>query len=193
MSEAANTTDETKELPAVDPVVTESEAAAEAASTAEVAATAKAPLSGRLKLALNRVDQHVEAAVEPGAAPRPARRARLRIARIDPWSVMKTSLVFSVALAIMGFVAVWVLWMIVSLSGALDAVQGMIDSLIGNPDSGSGIQISRYADQWRVLGISALVGVANVVLLTAISTLMAFLYNLAAGVLGGLEITLAED
>jgi len=37
------------------------------------------------------------------------------------------------------------------------------------------------------------VSAANVVLLTAIATLAAFLYNLSAALLGGLEVTLAED
>ena len=38
-----------------------------------------------------------------------------------------------------------------------------------------------------------LVAVVDVVLLTAIATLAAFLYNMAAALLGGIEVTLAED
>ena len=38
-----------------------------------------------------------------------------------------------------------------------------------------------------------LVAVIDVVLLTAIATLAAFLYNMAAALLGGIEVTLAED
>jgi hypothetical protein len=38
-----------------------------------------------------------------------------------------------------------------------------------------------------------IVAVADVILITAIATLGAFLYNLAAGLLGGVEVTLAED
>ena len=38
-----------------------------------------------------------------------------------------------------------------------------------------------------------LVAVIDVVLLTAIATLGAFLYNMAAALLGGIEVTLAED
>ena len=45
----------------------------------------------------------------------------------------------------------------------------------------------------RVLSFTMLVSVLNVILLTAIATLGAFLYNLAASLLGGLEVTLAED
>ncbi len=38
-----------------------------------------------------------------------------------------------------------------------------------------------------------LVAVVDVVLLTAIATLGAFLYNMSAALLGGIEVTLAED
>ena len=38
-----------------------------------------------------------------------------------------------------------------------------------------------------------IVAVVDVILITAIATLGAFLYNLAAALLGGLEVTLAED
>ena len=44
-----------------------------------------------------------------------------------------------------------------------------------------------------MLGITALVAVINVVITTALGTLAAFLYNLSANILGGLELTLAED
>ena len=43
------------------------------------------------------------------------------------------------------------------------------------------------------MGITLVVAAADVVLLTALATLCAFMYNLAASLLGGLEVTLAED
>jgi hypothetical protein len=45
----------------------------------------------------------------------------------------------------------------------------------------------------RVMGFTMLVAVVDVILITAIATLGAFLYNLAAGLLGGIEVTFAED
>ena len=50
-----------------------------------------------------------------------------------------------------------------------------------------------YLGTSRVLGFTMLVAVIDVVLLTAIATLGAFLYNMAAALLGGIEVTLAED
>ncbi|WP_316670101.1 DUF3566 domain-containing protein [uncultured Propionibacterium sp.] len=123
---------------------------------------------------------------------RPTRKARLRIARFDPWSVMKTSFLFSIAAGIILFIAVWVLWGIIALSGALDQAQEALTALIGS-SSGSGLELSNYVSQWRVLGFTAIVAVLNVVFITAVCTLLSFLYNLAANVIGGLEVTLAED
>lgn len=123
---------------------------------------------------------------------RPTRKARLRIARFDPWSVMKTSFLFSIAAGVILFVAVWVVWGIFALSGALDQAQEALTALVGS-SSGSGLELSNYISQWRVLGFTAIVAVLNVVFITAICTLLSFLYNLAANVIGGLEVTLAED
>ncbi|MDP8932371.1 MAG: DUF3566 domain-containing protein, partial [Actinomycetota bacterium] len=50
-----------------------------------------------------------------------------------------------------------------------------------------------YVGTSRVLGFTMLVAAVDVVLLTAIATLGAFLYNMAAALLGGVEVTLAED
>jgi hypothetical protein len=46
--------------------------------------------------------------------------------------------------------------------------------------------------QGKFVGIGALVAAANVVLLTALATLGALLYNICASFTGGLEVTLAE-
>ena len=50
-----------------------------------------------------------------------------------------------------------------------------------------------YLGTVRVLGFTMIVAVVDVILLTAIATLGAFLYNMAAALLGGIEVTLAED
>lgn len=124
---------------------------------------------------------------------RPARKARLRISKLDPWSVMKTALMFSVAGAIILFVAVALLWSVIEASGALDTLQETMNSLLGNPDGTGSIQVNSIIDRWRVLGFTAIISAVNVILLTALATLAAFLYNLSSSVLGGLDITLAED
>lgn len=133
------------------------------------------------------------------AAPRPAkpaprtRKARLRVARIDPWSVMKTAFLFSIAFGIMFWVGTWLLWTVVVQSGLFDAINSAMLNLIQNPGNATAWRIEDYVNTNKVLGVAALIAVINVVISTALGTLFAFLYNLSANVLGGLELTLAED
>lgn len=123
---------------------------------------------------------------------RRTRKARLRLARLDPWSVMKTTFLFSIAFGIMMMVIAWVLWTVLSGSGALDSVNQFMTTLIGDQDGGR-FQVEDWINGPRVLGFAALIAAIDVVILTAVATLFAFLYNLAATVIGGLEVTLAED
>ena len=121
------------------------------------------------------------------------RRARLRISRVDPWSVMKTSFLFSVALGVMTWVAVYVVWTIVGASGMFEAVNNALTMVLASPQDQTPIRIEDYVNTNKVMGITALIGVINVAILTALGTIFAFLYNLSANILGGLELTLAED
>lgn len=141
----------------------------------------------------------------PPVAPRPpqrstapvrrttrVRKARLRLMRLDPWSVMKTAFLLSVALGISLFVAVAVLWSVLDAAGVFTAVGDLVRDLTQSDTSG-GVDIENYTALSRVLGFTTLIAVVDVVLVTALATLGAFLYNLSASLLGGLEVTLAED
>ncbi|WP_232549223.1 DUF3566 domain-containing protein [Propioniciclava soli] len=131
--------------------------------------------------------------------PRPAasavrtRRARLRISRVDPWSVMKTSFLFSIAGGIMTWVAVYVIWTLLGASGMFEAIDAGLTMLLSNPQDQTPVRMEDFVNTNRVMGITALFAVVNVILLTALGTIFAFLYNLSANILGGLELTLAED
>ena len=128
--------------------------------------------------------------------PRPSirvRRARLRISRVDPWSVMKTSFLFSIAAGIMLWVAVYVLWTLIGASGMIEAINGVLTTLLSSDQDQSPFRVEDFVNTNKVMGFTTLFAVVNVVILTALGTIFAFLYNLSAGILGGLELTLAED
>lgn len=122
---------------------------------------------------------------------RRTRKARLRLARLDPWSVMKTTFLFSIAFGIMMWVVTAVLWSVLVGSGALESANSFVNQLLG--DAENSFDVTTYISAQRVLGLAALIAVLDVLIITAVATLMAFLYNLAATVMGGLEVTLAED
>ena len=121
------------------------------------------------------------------------RRARLRLTRVDPWSVMKTSFLLSVAFGVVTFVAIFMVWSVLGAAGVWDSINSAVASIVEGDSGNSTFDVTDYVGMSRVLGFTLLVSVLDVVLMTAIATLTAFLYNLAAALLGGIEVTLAED
>jgi hypothetical protein len=123
---------------------------------------------------------------------KPARRqAMLTLARVEPWSVMKFSFVASVVAFIILFVAVAVLYMILSALGVFDSLQHTVSTITGAQGS-SGTDISHYYSASVVLGYTAMLGALNIVLITAMSTVGSVIYNLIAKTIGGIEVTLRE-
>jgi hypothetical protein len=158
------------------------------------------PLSERISAKLSRAaDEHrANATAEraPVTAPkpgrRPPRRARLRLTRIDPWSVMKTSFLLAVAFAIVTVVSVFIVWSVLAAAGVWDSINQTVQDVVGGQDA-AGFNVENYVGLSRVMGFAILIAAVDVVLITAIATLGAFLYNMAAALLGGIEMTLAED
>jgi hypothetical protein len=126
------------------------------------------------------------------AAPKPGRRARLRLTRIDPWSVMKTSFLLSIALGIVIVVSVLMVWSVLSAADVWSSINQTVQDVVGGQEA-STFDIEDYLGTRRVVGFTMIVAAVDVVLVTAICTLGAFLYNMSASLLGGIEVTLAED
>ncbi len=133
------------------------------------------------------------AAAQAQAQARPAssRRVRLTVSRVDPWSAMKISFLLSVALGIAGVVMVSVLWTILNGMGVFDQVNGVVGQII--QDGNSRFDILDFVGFRRVVSLSIVIGVIDVILVTAIATLGAFLYNVSSALVGGLQVTLTDD
>jgi hypothetical protein len=122
------------------------------------------------------------------------RKARLRVAKADPWSVMKVSFLLSIALGICTIVAVAVLWMVLDAIGVFTTVGSTISEATTSEQGGKGgFDLVAFLSLSRVLTFTTVIAVIDVVLATALATLGAFIYNLSAGFVGGIELTLAED
>lgn len=130
-----------------------------------------------------------EAPARPASSARGPRRARLGIKRIDPWSVMKFSFAVSLVLFIVLVVAASVLYLALDSMGVFASVNNTLaDLLESGGTSGGAFQITARL----VIGTAAVFGAINVVLFTALATLSAFIYNVCADLVGGVEVTLAE-
>jgi hypothetical protein len=158
-------------------------------------------LGERISAAVGKASDEHRANANPGsksaakkASPskKPPRRARLRLTRIDPWSVMKTSFLLAIAFGVVTVVSVFIIWSVLSAAGVWDSINQTVQDVVGGEDAGS-FDVEKYVGMSRVMGFTMLVAVVDVILITAIATLGAFLYNMAAALLGGVELTLAED
>lgn len=133
-------------------------------------------------------------AARPAAsrAPRGGRRVKLMVSRVDPWSAMKVGFLLSVALGIAMVVMSVVLWSLLSAMGVFDSVNSLASQIIGD-GSGQEFDIMDFLGFGRVVSLSIVIAVVDVVLLTALATLGAFLYNIVASLVGGLHLTLTDD
>ncbi|MEV6874939.1 DUF3566 domain-containing protein [Amycolatopsis sp. NPDC051128] len=123
----------------------------------------------------------------PGRGPR---RASLQVKRFDPWSVLKLSLVLGVAMFFVWLVAVGVLYTVLDGMGVWAKLNGTYSSLVGG--EGANASSEPLISAGRVFGIAAILGAINIVLVSALATVSAFIYNVSADLAGGLEVTLSE-
>jgi hypothetical protein len=119
------------------------------------------------------------------------RQAQLTLARVEPWSVMKFSFVVSVVAFIILFVAVAVLYMVLSSLGVFISLQHTVTTITSSQSS-AGTNISAWFSASRILGYTGMLGALNIVLITAMCTIGAVIYNLIAKTVGGVEVTLRE-
>jgi hypothetical protein len=126
-----------------------------------------------------------------GAGGSRGRRADLVVARLEPWSVMKFSFLISLVAWVMLFVAVAVLYFALSSLGVFDSVQKTLASVTSSSGS-AGVSMSKWFSASRILGYTMLIGAVNIVLITALSTVGAMVYNLVTHMGGGIEVTLRE-
>lgn len=155
----------------------------------------KVSIGGRVQAVVDRLDKAAdEHRANLGSKEQrgDARRARLRLTRIDPWSVMKMTFLLSIAVGVVAFVAVAVVWAVLSAAGLFESINQIVRTMLGS-EAASGFDVEDYFGMSRILGITVVIAALDVVLVTVLATLGAFLYNLAAALLGGVDVTLVED
>ena len=126
-----------------------------------------------------------------GKSKRTARQAHLTVARVEPWSVMKFSFVVSLVAFVILFVAVSVLYGVLSGLGVFDSLQRVVQSVTSSQTS-AGVNAKAWFSASKVLGYTALLGSLNIVLITAMATIGSVVYNLTSRLVGGVEVTLRE-
>ena len=118
------------------------------------------------------------------------RTVRLTVSAVDPWSVMKMSFLMSVAIGIATIVAFIVLWVVLQATGVMSGLESTMSELAGAESAERIIGIFGFG---RVVAAGFIIAVINIVLMTALSTLAAFIYNIGSLIAGGFSLTLTDD
>lgn len=116
-------------------------------------------------------------------------RASMQIRRVDPWTVLKVSLVLSVVLFFVWMIAVAFLYLVLGAMGVWSKLNSNVGDLLTSASGSSGGEL---VSSGTIFGGAALVGLVNIVVLCAMATIGAFIYNLTTDLVGGVEVTLAD-
>ncbi len=114
-----------------------------------------------------------------------ARRVRRLVRHVEPWSVLKMSLIFYFCLWVILLIAGVILWRFAVTSGTVDSLENFIEELFAletftfNPD--------------QIFRVSALGGLVMVVAGSGFTVLMAVLFNLISDLIGGVRMTVVEE
>jgi hypothetical protein len=111
------------------------------------------------------------------------RRVRRVIRKIDPWTVLKVSLIFNAIGGLVFTLGVWVVWSLAIQRGLPDRITDFFANfaLVFNAEG------ELY---FRVLVLLTIIGV---VVFTGLMTLGAVVYNLISDVVGGIEVIVLEE
>jgi hypothetical protein len=120
------------------------------------------------------------------------RKARLLVSKVDVWSVLKLAFLLSVALGIITVVAAVLLWLVFDVAGVFNQINSLVATVLGST-SGTAFDVKTYLSMGQVTSFAVIIAVVNVVLLSALSMVSAFIYNLASGLVGGVSVTLTDD
>ncbi|MFD3809582.1 DUF3566 domain-containing protein [Rhodococcus sp. NPDC058639] len=115
-----------------------------------------------------------------------ALRATVQLRRIDPWSMLKISSVISVSLFFVWMIAVGLLYAVLAGMGVWDRLNSAFTDIVSDAGSEGLVTVG------QVFGYATVIGLANMVLMTALATLGAFIYNLCTDLVGGVQVTLAD-
>ena len=114
-----------------------------------------------------------------------ARRVQRIIRHVDPWSVLKFSLLLYFSLFLIVLSAGVLLWLAASATDVIGGVEAFIEELFG---------FDTFAfEPGQILTASVLGGLVLVVAGTAANVVFAVLFNLISDVVGGLRLTVIEE
>lgn len=113
----------------------------------------------------------------------PAKQVRLKLVYIDFWSSVKFSFLVSLCAAIVGVVAMLLIYTVLLSTGVLAKLNELVMDIVG--DQMSLLEIFSYG---TVFTFAVIVGILNIIVGTAFGAVGALIYNLLVRMLGGFQL-----
>ncbi|MGK0715362.1 DUF3566 domain-containing protein [Leucobacter sp. W1153] len=113
----------------------------------------------------------------------PAKQVRLKLVYVDFWSAVKFSFLVSLSLAIVGVVAIILVYTVLVSTGVLNQLDSLFMDIVG--DQNSLLALFGFA---QVFGFAIVVGILNVIVGTALGAVASVIYNLLVRVIGGFQL-----
>lgn len=126
----------------------------------------------------------------PGSR-RASRRTRVVVRKVGPLSVLKFSLIFYFCVMLIVYLALLIIYIVLSAAGAIDSLAKILGYVFGSGESTSGPTPVVINGQ-EVFTWLFIAGVLFTVVWSLVNVFVAFLYNLISDIIGGIEVTLAE-
>jgi hypothetical protein len=120
----------------------------------------------------------------------PVKQVRLKLRSIDLMSAVKVGFFVSVAGAIAAIFGTLIIWLILTASGLLSSAGNLVTSILGGE---SGVNIEQQFGLLPVMTTVSTLSILNIVLSTALTTVLAALFNLIAKLVGGIAITFTNN
>ncbi|KQR51093.1 hypothetical protein ASF88_18055 [Leifsonia sp. Leaf336] len=116
--------------------------------------------------------------------PASAKQVRLKLVYVDFWSTVKLSFLAGICLAIIAIVGSFLIWTVLDRTGIFDQLNGLVKDISG---AGGG-DLRSVLGLGQVMGFSLVVGILDIVVVTALGAVFALLYNLSVKITGGLLV-----
>lgn len=127
----------------------------------------------------------------PGSR-RASRRTRVVVRKLGPLSVLKFSLIFYFCVMLIVYLALLIIYIVLSAAGAIDSLAKILGYVFGSGESSTSGPTPVVINGQEVFTWLFIAGVLFTVVWSLVNVFVAFLYNLISDIIGGIEVTLAE-
>jgi ABC-type sugar transport system permease subunit len=112
------------------------------------------------------------------------KQVRLKLVYIDFWSAVKFSFLIAAAVGVVIFVAVLLIWTVLTSTGVFDQISTLLKDVSGN----SSTSVTNIVSFAQVMGFTLVIAALNVVVGTVLGAIACVLYNLSVKITGGILV-----